>query len=66
MVLMAPEWRNSLLLKRKELWMKAQQGDGDAAAAMKAIDDLHDSPFMDLVDESDELLHHRFEMCIPT
>ena len=54
-LLVAPEWRLSLLLKRQELWEKG----GEHAAAVAALDGVHGMPCVDVFDESDELLHHR-------
>jgi hypothetical protein len=52
-LLTTPERRLSLLLKRQELW---EQGQEELSAAMSAP--IHHS-FIDLLDESDELLSHR-------
>jgi hypothetical protein len=52
-LLTTPERRLSLLLKRQELW---EQGDKELRCA---LDKLIDIPFIDLLDESDELLSHR-------
>ena len=56
LLLVAPEHRLSLLLKRQELWQAGEDGlcaSLDAAAAL---------PYLDLLDESDEVLHHRFQL----
>ena len=51
---MTPEQRNSLHLKWHEA--RGRQG-GDAICS--ALDDLAAIHFKDVLDESDELLHHR-------
>ena len=53
-LLTTPERRLSLLLKQQELW---QQGEGELCAALGA---LIQRPSIDLLDESDELLSHRY------
>lgn len=56
MLLVAPEHRLSLRLKWHELWSRG----GDANRALcAALDTVFDVPSVDLMDESDELLHHR-------
>lgn len=55
-MLVAPEHRLSLMLKRHELW---EQGKPDLCSLLDIIDSL---PFIDILDESDELLHHRFQL----
>lgn len=63
---MAPEWRLSLQLKWQELWQCGQQpyeeegARQEAKAACQALDKLFELPYLDLLDESDELLHHRW------
>lgn len=54
MLLTTPERRLSLLLKRQELW---QQGQAELCGA---LDSLLQQPAIDLLDESDELLSHRW------
>lgn len=61
----APEWRNSLHLKWHELWAKAQAGDEARGHTIKTMDGLLKMPFLDILDESDELLHHRCDWMIP-
>lgn len=53
---MAPEHRLSLMLKLHELW---EQGRPDLCSLLDLLDSL---PFIDILDESDELLHHRFQL----
>ena len=53
MLLTTPERRLSMVLKQQELW---QQGK---TALVAALDRLLSLPFVDLLDESDELLSHR-------
>ncbi|KAG2492053.1 hypothetical protein HYH03_009551 [Edaphochlamys debaryana] len=66
LVLVAPEHRLSLLLKRTEVGLKAETGgEADRQAADRccsALDELAALPYMDVLDESDELLHHRFQL----
>ncbi len=52
-LLTTPERRLSLLLKRQELWERGQQ------ELCARLDRLAGLPYVDLLDESDELLHHR-------
>jgi hypothetical protein len=52
-LLTTPERRLSLLLKRQELW---EQGQRDLSSG---LDQLVNLPYIDLLDESDELLSHR-------
>lgn len=54
MLLTTPERRLSLRLKRQELW---QQGRKDLWAALGEVEE--GLPYIDLLDESDELLTHR-------
>jgi hypothetical protein len=53
LLLMAPQHRLSLLLKWHELRSAA------ASSACAVLDDMAALPYMDILDESDELLHHR-------
>uniref|UniRef100_A0A7R9V0Q8 ubiquitinyl hydrolase 1 n=1 Tax=Chlamydomonas euryale TaxID=1486919 RepID=A0A7R9V0Q8_9CHLO len=55
--LVAPEHRASLQLKWHELCMA---GGKDAEVA--ALDRLAALPYLDILDESDDLLHHRFQL----
>lgn len=55
MLLTSPERVLSFELKRQELW---EQGQSELVAQM---DGLRGLPFLDLLDESDELLSHRCE-----
>lgn len=52
MLLTTPERRLSLHLKRQELW---EQGQRELAGQMAGLAEL---PYVDLLDESDELLTH--------
>lgn len=52
---MAPEHRLSLQLKRQELWEKGRP----CMVEVMALDRLAALPFLDILDESDELLHYR-------
>ncbi len=54
MLLVAPEHRSSLELKIHELRLKGEM------EACKALAEVAGLPYLDLLDESDELLHHRF------
>ena len=54
-VLVTPEHRQSLYLKGLELL----QNDPDASAEVKAVEKVQ---FRDILDESDELLHHRKQL----
>ena len=56
MLLLAPEHRLSLKLKRLELG--AQAGKQEVC---QLLDDLAQLPYMDIMDEVDELLHHRWD-----
>ncbi|GLC47559.1 hypothetical protein PLESTB_000001100 [Pleodorina starrii] len=58
LLLTAPEHRLSLLLKRQELWAKGHARE----AEVTALDRLAALPYLDLMDESDELLHHRLQL----
>ena len=55
-MLVTPEHRLSLMLKRQELW---EQGKPDLCSLLDKLDSL---PYKDILDESDELLHHRFQL----
>ncbi|PRW58669.1 hypothetical protein C2E21_2704 [Chlorella sorokiniana] len=55
-LLTTPERRLSLHLKQQELW---EQGQRELVAAMSNLAAL---PYVDLLDESDELLTHRFQL----
>ena len=59
-MLVAPEWRLSLELKYLELW--GQRGDLGVDATLRSLQALFQLPFLDVLDECDELLHHR---CVP-
>ena len=52
MLLTTPERRLSLLLKWQELWQKGQ------LELCRGLDELAAMPYVDLLDESDELLRH--------
>ena len=54
-MLITPEQRNSLRLKWHE--MRGKEG---GQAICPALEDLAAVPFQDVLDESDEILHHRF------
>jgi hypothetical protein len=56
LLLVVPEHRMSLELKWYELCMK---GDPQALAACQELQALAAVPYLDVLDESDELLHHR-------
>ncbi len=57
---MAPEHRLSLQLRCQEL---ALQGSEAGAAVVEQLSALARLPYMDVMDESDELLHHRWATC---
>ena len=59
MVLVAPEQCASMLLKCHEL--RARKGDA-SAAALQALEAVLQLPYTDILDESDELLHSRWEV----
>jgi hypothetical protein len=56
LLLVAPEQRLSLQLKSREL---ALQGSEAGAAVVEQLTALARLPYLDVMDESDELLHHR-------
>ena len=58
MVLMAPEWRLSLLLKRQELQLLPASVE-DAPATVSSLEAMEGMPLVDILDESDELLRHK-------
>ncbi|KAG2496538.1 hypothetical protein HYH03_005361 [Edaphochlamys debaryana] len=66
LLLVAPEHRLSLLLKRTELALRAERCEAGAQQALltccSALDELAGLPYMDVLDESDELLHHRYQL----
>jgi hypothetical protein len=55
---MAPEHRNSLYLKYLELAV-AGESDADASLASQLHCMLDRFPYRDILDESDEVLHHQ-------
>jgi hypothetical protein len=57
-LLMAPEHRNSLYLKYLELAV-AGGSDADAGLASQLRSLLNCYPYHDILDESDEALHHQ-------
>jgi hypothetical protein len=57
LLLVAPEQRLSLQLKCQEL---ALQGSTAGAAVVEQLTALARLPYLDVMDESDELLHHRW------
>jgi hypothetical protein len=56
LLLVVPEHRMSLELKWYELQLK---GDAQALAVCQELQLLAAVPYLDVLDESDELLHHR-------
>ena len=54
LLLVAPEHRLSMQLKRGELW---REGRRDICAALDEL--ALDVPYCDILDENDVLLHHR-------
>ena len=62
LLLVVPEHRLSLHLKQQELWLK---GDAASRAVCAELEALAAMPYLDLLDESDELLHHRCGACLP-
>ncbi len=65
LLVVAPEHRLSLRLKGQELWLRSQDSGRPAAqrqldaAVWGALQGLAGLPYLDVLDESDELLHHR-------
>lgn len=55
-LLTTPEHRLSMLLKRQELWEQGKRQLCDTLGA------FIEQPCFDLLDESDELLHHRLQL----
>lgn len=55
MLLVAPEQRMSLQLKWHEFWSSHDSG------VCGALHELADMQYIDLLDESDELLNHRYQ-----
>jgi hypothetical protein len=53
----APEHRLSLQLKQQELMLQGSEG---SAAVGGLLQQLAGLPYVDILDESDELLHHRW------
>ncbi|GLC35571.1 thioredoxin-disulfide reductase [Pleodorina starrii] len=62
LLLVAPEHRLSLQLKRLELGVGQQKQDEEMEDICTALDHLAAMPYLDLLDESDELLHHRLQL----
>ena len=60
LLLVAPEHRKSLVLKRLELAKAADGGDSEARSACAELDGVFATPFLDLVDECDEVLNHKY------
>jgi hypothetical protein len=63
-LLMAPEHKNSLYLKHLELALAADTTGNSRSAIQRScaaqVLDLMDSfPYYDILDESDEVLHHQ-------
>jgi hypothetical protein len=56
---MAPEHRNSLYLKYVELAVAGSSGGVDASLAPVLHSMLNSFPYYDILDESDEVLHHQ-------
>ncbi len=56
LLLVAPEHRLSLQLKQQELLL---QGTPAATVVGRQLQQLASLPYVDILDESDELLHHR-------
>lgn len=54
LLLVAPEHRLSLLLKSMEIWGKGDHQLHDQLQQLMAL------RYQDILDESDELLHHRY------
>lgn len=62
-VIVAPEHRLSFELKIKELELS---GDESSVAIASQLQKVHESAWVDVLDESDELLHHRFQLIYAT
>lgn len=63
LLLMAPEWRLSMHLKVHELWegsRQAKEGTKALPETMHALEEVLQLPSVDILDESDELMHHRW------
>jgi hypothetical protein len=71
-LLVAPEHRLSLQLKQHETWLSHERQSGamsavteclkqpdNLQAVSKMMDQLQRFPYVDILDESDEVLHHR-------
>lgn len=63
-LLMAPEHKNSLHLKQLELALAADSSSnshsaGQQACAAQVLELLEGFPYFDILDESDEVLHHQ-------
>lgn len=56
MLLTTPEYRLSMMLKRQELWQQ------DNLELWSALGGIVEQPYYDLLDESDELLHHKLQL----
>jgi hypothetical protein len=59
-VVVAPEHRQSLELKRKELALSSSEEQNAIASAL--LDVTHNQGWIDLLDESDEMLHTRYQL----
>ena len=57
-LLMAPEHKNSLYLKHLEMSLAAESTSQQSCAA-QVLDLLNNFPYFDILDESDEVLHHQ-------
>jgi hypothetical protein len=53
----APEHRLSLQLKQQELMLQGSEGSAAVGGLLHRLASL---PYVDILDESDELLHHRW------
>ncbi len=60
LLLVAPEQRLSLHLKWHELRGAAICGSAEATSAVAELSGLAGVRFVDVMDESDELMHHRW------
>jgi hypothetical protein len=63
-LLMAPEHKNSLYLKHLELALAADisgnsRSTTQRSCAAQVLDLLDSFPYFDILDESDEVLHHQ-------